>query len=336
LRGDDLKRVGVIGAGAWGTALACVAARAGREVVIWAREEDVVNHINQQHENTLFLPGVTLDPRIRATEKLQDMANVDVVLMVAPAQFVGQVSQELAKHLPKTVPVVLCAKGIEQSSGRLMTDVLAQSLPYNAVAVLSGPTFAIEAAKGMPSAVTLACADHVLGQKIVAAMAQPKFRMYLSHDLIGAEIGGAVKNVLAIACGIVEGLKLGENARSALITRGFAEVVRFGHALGAETETMMGLCGLGDLILTCSSPQSRNMSLGMALAHGETLDDIMSTRRTVAEGVHTARILHEIAIEKNIDMPICAAVNAVLHEGKALDRVIDDLLHRPVGMEYED
>ncbi|WP_210414019.1 NAD(P)H-dependent glycerol-3-phosphate dehydrogenase [Luteithermobacter gelatinilyticus] len=332
-----MQKFVVIGGGAWGTALAISLARAGREVRLWAREQDVVTSINEARENHLFLPGVKIPERVRAVRRFAEIADKtdrpDALLMVAPAQFVRPTAAALKDHVPESVPVVLCAKGIEQSSGKLMSDVMAEVMPKNPLAVLSGPSFAREVADGLPAAVTIASKYQKLAGDLAQAIRQPTFRPYLSRDVVGAEIGGAVKNVFAIACGVVAGKKLGENARAALITRSLAEMIRFGEKRGADPETMMGLSGLGDLILTCSSPQSRNMSLGLALGQGQSVADIMKDRRTVAEGYHTSEILYKVAEEENIDMPIARAVYGLLHGGRGVDEVIDDLLSRPITTE---
>lgn len=330
---SEINKIGVIGGGAWGTALAATAATAGRDVLLWAREDDVVTSINKGHENVTFLPGIKLVPTVRATSDLAALADVEAIFMVAPAQFLRSVATDLKRHLADNVPIVLCAKGIEQSSGALMTEVMAEVMPKNPVAVLSGPTFAAEVAKGLPAAVTIASKYQQLAQSLSDAIGQPHFRPYLSRDIVGAEVGGAVKNVLAIACGVVAGRGMGDNARAALITRGLAEMVRFGEKLGAERETMMGLCGLGDLILTCSSFQSRNMSLGKDIGEGKKIDDLMKDRKTVAEGYATAKILAEICTRDKIDMPIVMAVNDILHGGQDADKVIGALLNRPFTSE---
>jgi glycerol-3-phosphate dehydrogenase (NAD(P)+) len=318
-------KIGVIGGGAWGTALAQVAARGG-EVLLWAREPDVIEGINQRHENAAFLAGVALSPAIRATASLGDLADRDALLVVAPAQHVGAV---LAATSVGRTPLVLCAKGIEAGTRRLVGDVAHAAHPDAPIAVLSGPTFAHEVAAGLPTAVTLACADEDLQARLAARLAGPAFRPYASTDVIGAEIGGAVKNVLAIACGVVEGAGLGQNARAALIARGFAEMTRFGIARGARPETLAGLSGLGDLVLTCSSTSSRNFSLGLGLGRGERAADLLAERRTVAEGAFTAPVLAEAAAEAGIDMPITAAVCRLL-EGVAAREVIEGLLARPL------
>jgi len=323
------NKISVIGGGAWGTALAAMAARAGRDVLLWAREDGVVTSINEVHENKDFLPDVTLPESLKATGNLADVAAAEVILMVVPAQFVRAIAQDMKVFLKESTPIILCAKGIEQSTGKMMNEVVTEVLPKSPLVVLSGPTFAREVAADMPSAVTIASKYQQIAQNVADTLGQPTFRPYLSRDVVGAEVGGAVKNVLAVACGIVAGLELGDNARAALITRGLAEMVRFGEVFGAKRETMMGLCGLGDLILTCSSVQSRNMSLGMALGQGKSVAEIMSGRISVAEGYHTAGILAEIAERENIDMPIAAAVNEILHKGGDVKEIVQQLINRP-------
>jgi len=329
-----MKRAGVVGGGAWGTALAQVCARAGLETVLWAREREVVDGVNQAHENALFLPGVTLDSAIRATHDYVDLARSDLILAVSPAQHLRSTLEGLKPHLTPGLPVVLCAKGVEQGSLKLMTEVLAETAPQAAPAVLSGPSFAGEVARGLPTAVTLACPEEALGWALAGAIATQTFRPYLAQDMIGAEAGGAVKNVLAIACGIVEGRGLGRSAHAALITRGFAEMTRLAVALGAQPETLAGLCGLGDLVLTCSSPQSRNMSVGLALGRGETLDQALSGKLSVAEGVASAPAVRALAAAKGVEMPICQAVAALLAGEARVDEAIGGLLSRPLRDEH--
>ena len=322
-------KAGVIGAGAWGTALAQLLAADGQDVVLWARAPEVIDAVNRAHHNPLYLPDVALSPSIRATGAMSDLAASDMILMVAPAQHLrGVVAQA-----PAGVPLVLCSKGIEAGSGLLMTQVAEQSRPGSPVAVLSGPTFAHEVARGLPTAVTLACEDGDLGRRLAARIARPSFRPYLSDDVIGAEIGGAVKNVLAIACGVAEGAGLGLNARAALISRGFAEMTRFGLARGARAETLAGLSGLGDLVLTCSSTSSRNFSLGKGLGEGGRVADLLANRRTVAEGAHTAPVLRAAARDAGVEMPVVEAVCALLEEAAPLRPVIDALLARPLRPE---
>jgi len=324
-----IERIGVLGAGAWGTALAAAAVKAGRDTILWAREPEVVTAINETHENSLFLPGIQLNERLIATNTMADLASCDAILIVSPAQHLRSMSEDLARFIRKDAPLIICSKGIEVSTGKLLSSVLAETAPDNPVAVLSGPTFAAEVARGLPCALTLACTDKQVGNDLVQAMGHSVFRPYYNHDIVGAQIGGAIKNVLAIATGIVAGLGIGENARAAVITRGLAEIARFGGLYGAENETLMGLSGLGDLILTCSSTQSRNMSLGKAIGEGRTFAEIMAERNSVAEGAHTVEIVHKIATEKNLDMPITASVYKILKEGQDVRKVTEALLARP-------
>jgi glycerol-3-phosphate dehydrogenase (NAD(P)+) len=322
-------KIGVIGGGAWGTALAQVAARSGDPVLLWAREPEVVASINQTHENSRFLAGIALPRSIRATGALADLAGCDALLVVAPAQHVRAV---LAETPVATTPLVLCAKGIEAGTQLLVGEVAQQLYPDAPIAVLSGPTFAHEVAAGQPTAVTLACGDAALGAALADRLASPSFRPYASTDVIGAEIGGAVKNVLAIACGVVEGAGLGQNARAALIARGFAEMTRFGLARGARAETLSGLSGLGDLVLTCSSTSSRNFSLGVGLGQGKRAADLLADRLTVAEGAFTAPVLQAAAAEAGVDMPVVDAVCALL-DGRDVAAVVGALLARPLRRE---
>jgi glycerol-3-phosphate dehydrogenase (NAD(P)+) len=327
------RSAGVIGAGAWGTALAEVCARAGLGVTLWAHEPQTRDNINLWRANPAFLPGAALSPAISATGDLKDLAECDVILAVPPAQHLRAALQAFAPFACYAVPVVLCAKGVEQGSLRLMSEVLAEVLPQARAAVLSGPSFAAEVARGLPTAVTLACADAALGKVLAQTIALPTFRPYLSDDLIGAEVGGAVKNVLAIACGVVEGRGLGRSAHAALITRGFAELTRLALAKGGRAETVAGLCGLGDLVLTCSSSQSRNMSVGLALGRGESLAQALSGKLSVAEGVATAPAVRALARSLGVETPICEAVAAVLAGEIDLDRAIEGLLARPLKSE---
>ncbi|MFW2349465.1 NAD(P)H-dependent glycerol-3-phosphate dehydrogenase [Qipengyuania sp.] len=327
-----MSKVGVLGAGAWGTALAQMLASDGREVLIWAREEELVKEINSTRTNSLFLPSAKLAQAIRATGDLAEMAALDTLLVVTPAQHMGSVLAAMPSH-PRDL--VLCSKGIEAGSGRLMNHVASDAAPNSAIAVLSGPTFAHEVAAGLPTAITLACAGgEDQWDRIAPVIARPAFRPYYSDDVTGAEIGGSVKNVLAIACGVVDGLGLGQNARAALIARGYAEMLRFGEALGARAETLAGLCGLGDLVLTCSSTSSRNFSLGKALGEGASAQKLMADRRTVAEGAHTAPVLVELAARHGIAMPIVTSVYDLL-KGDEPRKVVSDLLARPLRAEQE-
>jgi glycerol-3-phosphate dehydrogenase (NAD(P)+) len=319
-------KLGIIGGGAWGTALAQVASGGGRETLLWALEGEVVEGINGRHENPVFLGGLALNPAIRATSDLDELQACDAWLVVTPAQHMRSVL-ERAPECDK--PLVLCSKGIEEKGGQLLHKVAKQVCPGAQVAVLSGPTFAHEVAKGLPTAVTLAAEDKGLAEQLRDRIKQPTFRIYVSDDLAGAEIGGAVKNVLAIACGVVEGKGLGQNARAALIGRGFAEMTRFGLAFGAKRETLAGLSGLGDLVLTCSSASSRNYSLGKGIGEGRSAAELLSDRKTIAEGAFTAPVLARLAREKGIDMPIVDAVDALIAGRANVDEVLGALLSRP-------
>jgi glycerol-3-phosphate dehydrogenase (NAD(P)+) len=325
----SIDRIAVIGAGAWGTALAQVAATGGRETLLWALEEEVVSAINARHENAVFLPGLPLDPAIRATSDIAEIGTCDAWLVVTPAQHMRAVLERAPRSDSARV---LCSKGIEEGSGKLLHQVAAKVSAGAPIAVLSGPTFAHEVARGLPTAVTLAAEDPGIAQALRDRLARPTFRIYLCDDVAGAEIGGAVKNVLAIACGVVEGRGLGQNARAALIARGFAEMTRFGLALGANRETLAGLSGLGDLVLTCSSTSSRNYSLGKGLGEGRSAEDLMADRRTVAEGAFTAPVLAGLARDLGIDMPIVQSVDRLL-KGASVDSVLEELMARPPRLE---
>ena len=331
---SEYQKIGVIGGGAWGTALAQTLAVAGRDVTLWAFENDCVQAINDTHENTIYLSGVKLHDRIRATSDIAQLGEMDAVLSVAPAQHTRKILESFAPHVKDGMPIVLCSKGIEISSGKFMSQILEDVVPQAIPAVLAGPSFAIDVAKSMPAAVTLACENEAIAEKLLAATAAPTFRPYLAGDVLGAEIGGAVKNVLAIVCGIVLGKELGRSAHAAIIARGFAEMTRLGTALGCNPETLTGLCGLGDLVLTCSSEQSRNMSCGLALGRGQSLSDIMASRKSVTEGVATAPVLKEMAAKLGIDMPICTAMADILSGDLDVDTAIIRLMsreHRPEG-----
>jgi glycerol-3-phosphate dehydrogenase (NAD(P)+) len=330
------RRLAVIGAGAWGTALAIAAGRAGRvgALSLWAHEPDVAAAINERHVNDAFLPEHDIPPFVRATSDLGEAArDAEALLIVVPAQHLRSVTARLAPHLHPGAPVVLCAKGIELNTGKLMSEVVAETCPQASIAVLSGPTFAAEVAAGKPTAVTLACVGATLGSAVVATLGSASLRPYLSDDPVGAQVGGAVKNVLAIACGIVEGRRLGDNARAALMTRGLAEMMRLGTALGGRRETLMGLSGLGDLALTCNSPQSRNMSLGIALGQGKSMVEALGGRRSIAEGVPSAAAVLSLARSRHVDMPIVAAVNGIVHRGADITSTIAALLERPFKSE---
>ncbi|MGE0108936.1 MAG: NAD(P)H-dependent glycerol-3-phosphate dehydrogenase [Bdellovibrionales bacterium] len=332
---NQFQKFGVIGGGAWGTALAAALIRAGRDVLLWAREENVVESINISHENKVFLKGVALDPALRATNVLKDMAACDAYLWVAPVQYSASLCQQLKDAIKdgQKAPVILCSKGIERGSFRFPFEIIEEALPDHPVAVLSGPSFAIEVARNQPTAVTLAARDEALAMALCRAIGSVTFRPYMSGDVVGVSLGGAIKNVLAVATGIATGCGMGENARAALITRGLVEMMRFGQALGAKRETLMGLSGQGDLVLTCSSTQSRNMSLGVALGQGKSLDEILASRNSVAEGVPTAAAAAQVARDKGVEMPIVEAVDAVLNQGAKVEDSIAALLSRPFKAE---
>ena len=327
-------KIGIIGAGAWGTALAEVLAFNNNQVTIWSFEQEVASDINLHHKNQLYLKGVTLNKNIAATNNLEDMAGQEAVFLAMPAQHLRTISQQLKPIIGKNCFLIICAKGFEEKTGLLLSDVLANELPKNMIAVLSGPTFAIEVAKKIPTAITLATKNIHMGKSLIEQMGTTWFRPYLSDDVIGCQVGGAVKNVLAIACGIVEGRKMGDNTKAALITRGLAEILRLALALGAKTETLMGLSGIGDLILTANSMQSRNFSLGVELGKGKNLKEILSLRNSVAEGVYTVAAVCQKAKELGIEMPISEGVNDVINNGRVVDDVIKSLLERPFKKEF--
>jgi glycerol-3-phosphate dehydrogenase (NAD(P)+) len=328
----EFSQIGVLGAGAWGTALAASLYQkdetGAAKIPVWALEVEVADALSQGKGNPTYLPGIEL-PKMQASTELSALASCDTILAVVPAQFARSVFTDLAAKVRPGTAILLCAKGIERDSLSLMTDVLKETIPDAIPAVLSGPSFAADVSRGLPTAVTLACEDEAIGKALMDAIGQPGFRPYWSNDLIGAEIGGAVKNVLAIACGIVEGLQLGRSAHAALIARGFAEMTRLGTAMGGRAETLAGLCGLGDLVLTCSSPQSRNMSFGLALGQGQSANDILAARNSVTEGVATAPALIKLAQKHAVEMPICAAVDSILSERTTVTEAITNLLARP-------
>jgi glycerol-3-phosphate dehydrogenase (NAD(P)+) len=323
--------IAILGGGAWGTALAQTVASNGTPALVWARETEVVESINRAHENPLFLPGVALSEAVRATGALQDLAPCDLWLVVTPAQHMRSI---LAAAPLEAKPVlVLCSKGIEAGTGLLVADVARAVAPACRLAVLSGPSFAGEVARGKPTAVTLAAADMALARTLAERLARPFFRPYVSDDVIGAEIGGAVKNVLAIACGVVVGADLGESARAALIARGFAEMTRFAVARGGRAETLAGLSGLGDLVLTCGSLQSRNMALGAALGKGVPVAEALSGKLSVAEGAATAPVLVSEARRMGVEMPIAEAVAGLLSGESSVAELVSGLLTRPLRAE---
>jgi len=326
-----MRRIAVIGGGAWGTALAMLAARAGAKVVLWARDPAIVAAINQRHQNPAYLPGIVLDPAIDATTDPETaLSDAKAALLVVPAQFTRSVLGRLKPILQSSgVPLLLCTKGVETESLCTMSELAHELVPNCPLVVLSGPSFAGEVARDLPTAVTIASRSPELAEAFMTALGTARFRPYRSPDPIGVEIGGAVKNVLAIACGIVEGCALGDNARAALITRGLSEMMRLGVAKGAEAETFRGLSGLGDLVLTCTAGQSRNYTLGVALGRGMGLHTALGGRRSVVEGVATAAAVARLAGQLGVEMPIATAVEGVLHRGLAIDAMIEALLSRP-------
>jgi glycerol-3-phosphate dehydrogenase (NAD(P)+) len=325
-------RIAVLGAGSWGTALALAAARGGRSVTLWGRDADAMERIAKTRKNPK-LPEAQLDPSIAVTASLADAAKADAILLVVPAQSSREVAKALAPNLSARIPVIACAKGIERGTRKFMTEVISDTIPDAIPAILSGPGFAEDVARGLPTAVTLAAPDDRIASELAQALGSATFRPYHSTDLRGVEIGGAAKNVLAIAAGIVSGRGLGVSAAAALTTRGFAELIRFGRACGAQAETLMGLSGLGDLILTCSSQQSRNFTFGVNIGKGRAPDTIETTTG-LAEGFHTASVLVEMAEERNVDMPIASAVAAVLAGRASVDDAIEALLTRPFKAEH--
>lgn len=329
----EVKKVAVVGAGAWGTALAQAMARAGKSVTLWAREQALADKMRLSRENDLYLPSVRLDDRIHPTANYADLADHDVILMVTPAQFLRSVGAEIAPYVAKGTPILIASKGIELESLELLSTVAEEVFPEAEIGIISGPTFAIEVALAKPAAITLALPDQELANHLARELSSKSFRIYSTNDVVGAQIGGAIKNVLAIACGIIHGRGLGENARAAILTRGLYEISKLSEKMGGRPETLMGLSGLGDLTLTCSSQQSRNMSLGTRLGQGETLEEILGSRRSVSEGVYTAKAATDLAEKTGTNMPICAAVKAILHDGADLDRIITDLMSRPIRQE---
>jgi len=331
----QINLIGVIGAGSWGTALAATIAAGGGNVVLWTRSREQAAEIARSRENEKYLPGVKLPDSIKIVSDIKAFSPCDIVLMVSPAQAQRAVMSQFAKVLKKGIPALICSKGIEQSTNLFMSDVLAQVAPDLEAFVLSGPSFAADVVRGLPTAVTLAGPTIAKAKRVAKAIGHAGFRIYASDDILGVQIGGAVKNVLAIACGISDGKNLGESCRAALITRAFSELTRLGKALGAQPETLVGLSGFGDLSLTCSSPKSRNYSLGFRLGQGESLQEILGSRNTVSEGVYTAGVVVEIARNNHIEMPICEAVHAIVDGQSDPDAELARLLARPMRAERE-
>ena len=323
-------RVGVVGGGAWGTALSILINRAGSQVTLATRNQNVIQSIEERRTNDIYLPSIFVDPGIAVTDRLTEICRGDLLVLAVPSHTLRSACIAISDMLPTNIPIVIASKGIERGSLMLMSEVVHAILPNNPVAVISGPNFADEAARGMPTATTIACTDKSLWDKLTYSIGGRYFRPYMTDDIVGTQIGGAVKNVIAIACGIAVGKELGENARAALVTRGFAEISRLTVAKGGKYETLMGLSGMGDLILTCGSPKSRNMSFGIALGQGKLKDDILMERgRTATEGVVAAESVIKLAKKLSIEMPICEAIYRVLYENIPLDHLIEQLMERP-------
>ena len=330
---EPTPTISVIGAGAWGTALAQTIAYQCKDATLWARNPALAAEINTVHENKPYLAGIEISHHITATSELQIAMQSEIILMVTPAQAMREILQQIKPFIRPEHKLILCSKGIEISTGMLMSEVAQEILPNTPIAILSGPNFARDIATGKPAATTLACTDEKTAKTLQNAVASAFFRPYITNDIIGAQIAGALKNVIAIACGIAHGMEMGESARASLVTRGLAEIARLGHAMGADYETFLGLSGIGDIMLTCSSEQSRNFSLGLALGQGKSIDKIMENRRNVTEGVHTAKAIITLAKKHNTDIPISEAVHKCLHEGLPLDEALHALLNRPMGHE---
>lgn len=328
-----MTKISVIGAGAWGTALAQTYAKAGHQVTLWVREESLAQTMIESNRNASYLPDIDLDPRLAMTTDITVAVQADVILNVVPAQYIRQNLQLLAPLLRDKQPVVICAKGIEIASHSLLSDVFAEECPKAKLAFLTGPNFAGEIASGLPSASTLACADAEVGGYLQEALTAKNLRLYLTSDIIGAQVAGAIKNVIAIACGIASGLGLGESARAALVTRGLAEISRLTVALGGDRTTLMGQCGVGDMMLTCSSMKSRNFSCGVALAQGQTMDQIVASRNSVTEGISTAKAAIYLMDQYKVDMPIVRNVYGCLYEGLSVQDAVTAILNRPARME---
>lgn len=327
-----VQHIAVIGAGAWGTTLARHAANKGLRVRLWAHEREVVETIRDKQENTVFLPDVRLPPSLSSTGSLEDaVRQADLLIFAVPSQFARSVLQQLAPLLPRPVPLISATKGIEEDTCKLMTQVMCDTLPssmHDRLLVLSGPSFAVEVCKGFPTAVVLSGEHADLVKRLQNLFMTPLFRVYAGLDLIGTQLGGALKNVMAVAAGIVEGLGLGHNARAALITRGLAEMIRLGSAMGADPRTFNGLSGMGDLVLTCTGPLSRNHSVGFRLGRGEHLPDILQAMHGVAEGVRTSRAAAQLAAVYGVEMPIVREVCAILFEGKPPRQAVSELMER--------
>jgi glycerol-3-phosphate dehydrogenase (NAD(P)+) len=327
-------KIGVIGGGAWGTALSILANRAGSEVTLCTRNQNVIQSVRERRTNDAYLPNVFIDPGISLTDKLVDICRGHIILLAVPSHTLRSVCIALSDLLPANIPIMIACKGIERGSLMLMGEIAKSILPHNPVAIISGPNFAEEAARGMPTATTIACAEEGLWDMLQHAIGGRLFRPYMTTDIVGAQIGGAVKNVIAIACGIAIGKGFGENARAAIVTRGFTEIARLTQAKGGRHETLMGLSGMGDLILTCGSTKSRNMSFGIALGQGKNKEEVLLNRgRTATEGVIAAESVHKLAKKHGVSMPITEAVYHILYENADVDQMIEGLLERPFSHE---
>jgi len=327
-------RCAVIGAGAWGTALANLLAENGHETLLWAYEPEVADAIAERHENTRFLAGVTLHPALQATDELEEAtAGAELIVFASPSHALRRVAQEAVSGIAAGVPLVVATKGIEAERFALMTDVVAEEVPGHPVVALSGPSFALEVAQHLPTALVAACADLAVAQLVQRTLSTSAFRVYTQRDVVGVELGGALKNVMAVATGIADGLALGYNARAALITRGLAEMTRLGVALGADPLTFAGLGGVGDLVLTCTGSLSRNRQVGLAIGEGATLAEVLAGRDTVAEGVATTASAHALATREGVEMPIVAAVHRVLFERQPARWALVELMTRDLKEE---
>ncbi len=329
-----MQNIAIMCGGSWGTSIAQTIANTGCNTKLWVREKNLVTEINENHTNSGYLPDIDLNDSILAMNSIEDtIKDAEAIFMVSPAQHMRSILEQMKPYLNLETPIVLCSKGIEVATGMRMSDVLYEISPETPYLVLSGPTFADEVAKGLPAAVTLATNHKEIGIEIAKTIKSKTFRPYVTGDPIGAEISGAIKNVIAIACGIVYGRNLGENARAAIMTRGMAEMKRMGMALGAKSETFLGLSGMGDLTLTCNSSKSRNFSLGVMCGEGHSLNEILTKSKQVTEGVATANAVLDFARKHAVDMPICQAVNDTLHNGTSIDDTIESLLSRPLTQE---
>tara|TARA_B100000686_G_C16752810_1_gene953613 strand:- start:95 stop:1102 length:1008 start_codon:yes stop_codon:yes gene_type:complete len=327
--------IGVIGSGAWGTALANCLSHNNKIVTIWCRREEIARDINNNKRNSNSLPQIMLHEELVATCNLVDVANCDIVLLAVPTQYIRDIAKLLSYKLSEKTPVVLCSKGIERKTLCLPSDVIKEFLPSSPIAVLSGPTFAMEVAMGLHSAVTLACEKENISKLLIEALHCRNIRPYISNDIIGVQIGGALKNIIAIACGVLDGLNQGENSKAAIVSRGLTEMIRLAEALGGKKYTLMGLSGLGDLVLTCNSMQSRNFSLGKNIAGGKKIQQYLSSKNSVAEGAYTAAAAINLSKKNNLQLPIIEAVHSLIEGKSSLENIILDLVNRPIKNESD-